>query len=258
MKRLSLIILAGLLALSLFSCAEKTLPHTPPTLVAHAGGAVYGYRLTNSKEALNRAYKNGYRHIELDFEISADGEYVLLHDWNSMGKRIFGKEGQKTLSDFKSAPAFMNFTLLDIHDLFLWLRSHPDCYIVTDAKCENLPFLTYISQNAGEFKENFIPQVYSFTEYDNAKALGFEKVILTLYRLELTDEEIISFAKENVPYAITMPEKYISQSLLSSLSSLKVTTYLHTINDLSTYEAYREIGLYGIYTDYFVPDKWEY
>ena len=32
-----------------------------PSLIAHAGGAVYGYRLTNSLEALDASYENGFR-----------------------------------------------------------------------------------------------------------------------------------------------------------------------------------------------------
>ena len=52
-----------------------------PRLIAHAGGAVYGYRLTNSLEALDRAWEAGFRFIELDFQRTSDGEIVLIHDW---------------------------------------------------------------------------------------------------------------------------------------------------------------------------------
>ena len=229
-----------------------------PALIAHAGGAVYGYRLTNSLEALDASYGNGFRFFELDFEVTSDGKYVLLHDWESMAGRMLFSEGKMALDEFKSAEKFASLTLLDLEGLFQWLRGHEDCYIVTDGKCGNEPFLAELYESAGELSGRFIPQAYSYGEYEMAKNIGFEQVILTLYGMNDSEEGLFSFAEDQKPWAITIPASVLTQTLVSGLAKLGVYTYAHTVNDLSLFEEWHKYGLYGIYTDYFCPVKWVY
>ena len=40
-------------------------PHEPLRFIAHAGGQIEGMNYTNSLEALNNSYKNGFRLFEL-------------------------------------------------------------------------------------------------------------------------------------------------------------------------------------------------
>ena len=227
-----------------------------PALVAHAGGSIYGYRLTNSLEAIENAYTNGFLLIELDFQITSDGKYVLLHDWESMARRMLFKEGQLTREAFLTSDTFAELTLLDLESLSAWLTDHQDCRIVTDAKCENLPFLTHLSTL--EIKDRFIPQTYSYEEYKAAKELGFSDVILTLYAMNSPVSEVVSFICEQKPYAVTIPETVLNEELLTRISEVGVVIYTHTVNDLSTFEKWREFGLHGIYTDHFIPNKWVY
>ena len=227
-----------------------------PALIAHAGGSIYGYRLTNSLEAIENAYSNGFRLIELDFQITSDEKYVLLHDWESMAMRMLFSQGQRTREEFLAADAFADLTLLDLDMLVAWLEQHPDCRIITDAKCENLPFLEYLSTI--EARDRFIPQTYSYEEYESAKELGFEDVILTLYAMNSPVGEIVSFIHEQKPFALTIPESVLNEELLTRVCEVGVVVYTHTVNDLSTFEKWREFGLHGIYTDYFIPNKWVY
>lgn len=228
------------------------------SLIAHAGGAVYGYRLTNSLEALDNAYANGFRIIELDFERTSDGKYVLLHDWDSMAGRMLYRSGRLTLEEFHASEKFAHLTLPDLDMLLSWLNEHRDCYIVTDAKCGNDPFLSELYTIAEELSERFIPQAYSYGEYETAKEIGFERVLLTLYQLNESEAALCDFAEKAQPFAITVPKDVLTPSLVSSLTELGIYTYAHTVNDLSFYEEWRAYGLYGIYTDYFCPIKWPY
>lgn len=229
-----------------------------PSLIAHAGGAVYGYRLTNSLEALDASYENGFRVFELDFEVTSDGEYILLHDWESMaGRMLFGK-GKITLDEFKNAEKFASLTLLSLDDLLSWLSVHDGCFVVTDGKCGNEPFLSELYKRADALSGRFIPQAYSYDEYKMAKDIGFERVILTLYGMNDTEEGLVAFAKSEKPWAITIPKDVMTKTLVSRMAELGIFTYAHTVNDLSFFEEWRECGLYGIYTDYFSPIKWVY
>ena len=227
-----------------------------PALIAHAGGAIYGYRLSNSLEAIENAYANGFRLIELDFQITSDQKYVLLHDWESMAERMLFSRGQRTREEFLAADTFAGLTLLDLDMLVTWLEAHPDCRIVTDAKCENLPFLEHLSSLA--LKDRFIPQTYSYEEYKSAKELGFNDVILTLYAMNSPVHEVVSFIHKEKPFALTIPEAVLNEELLTRVADVGVVVYTHTVNDLSIFEKWRKFGLHGIYTDYFIPSEWVY
>ena len=230
-----------------------------PRLIAHAGGAVYGYRLTNSLEALDRAWDAGFRFIELDFQRTSDGEIVLIHDWESMAERLLGSEGQRKKAEFLGADALAGLTLLDLAGLLDWMEAHPGCQIVTDIKSEdNLPMLSEIRERAGELAARFIPQAYSF---DQASALlddGWERVILTVYRITVTPEELGGFLAETPLWAVTMPEGRLSEAYAEAVSGSGAALYCHSVNTLDFVDAWRDRGLTGIYTDYFEPEHMEW
>lgn len=258
--RKTLVILLLILSCTLISCSNtNALVPENEVLVAHAGGAVYGFKLTNSLEALDTAYENGFRLIELDFEVTTDGEYVLIHDFESMGQRMLFSDGRLSLEEFHSADKFMNFTLLDLSDLVKWVSKHNDCYIITDAKCGNFPFLERLYEVSGEYSSNFIPQAYSYDEYKTAKALGYERVILTLYRMaDAGAEELLEFAKVEKPFGITVSYDRLEAVGADTLLGNGVRVFAHAVNDLSFYEKWSNKGFFGIYTDYFIPSKWPY
>ncbi|MBQ9459640.1 MAG: hypothetical protein IJU66_06870 [Oscillospiraceae bacterium] len=231
-----------------------------PELVAHAGGAVYGYRLTNSLEALDLAYANGFRFVEVDMCRSADGELVLIHDWLSMGERMLGSSDCLTRAEFLSRPALAGLTLLDLDGLLDWLARHPDCSVITDVKEEdNLQALEDIRAKADGLVDHFIPQIYDYVDYTAAAELGYPRVILTLYRLPLEVEQVAAFVGENHPWAIAVGQDRLSEELLSAICDACPQTHVfaHSVNDLSVFEAWSPLGLTGIYTDYFQPAHWD-
>ena len=149
----------------------------------------------------------------------------------------------------------MDLTVMDLDDLLRWLRRHPTCRAITDIKRNNISLLEDIRDAAGDDISRLIPQVYSYEEYDKAIDMGYKDVILTLY-MTGADSKLADFARSKKPWAVTMPESLLSEELLSDLSSTGVRTFAHTINTLDVWEEWHEKGLYGIYTDYFMPDYW--
>ena len=241
---------------------EKPLPAMSadgvhPQLIAHAGGAIYGYRLTNSLEAIETAVGNGFGFIELDFDVTTDGQIVLVHAWKGVAERLIGSQGRKSLQEFLAAKTLADLTLMDLSMLSDWLEEHPQVSIITDVKAEdNVAVLKQLKQQADPSR--FIPQAYSKEEYRQIKALGYERVILTAYRMELDAEELSEFAQKERPWAITIPEQYISAPLLKTISETDTAIYAHTINSVDFYEKWNREGLTGIYTDYFSPNQWIY
>jgi glycerophosphoryl diester phosphodiesterase len=237
------------------SAAEEVVQ---PTLIAHAGGAIYGLRYTNTLEALDFSYEYGHRFIELDFDRSSDGEVVMIHDWENMAARMFGEEGQKTKADFLSATTLANLTVLDLDRLKTWMDGHPDAYIITDVKEDNLTTLQEAREVLGEAADRLIPQVYSPEEYTALTQDGWERVIFTVYRTTLSLEEIEEAALTLRPWALTMPVEILDAEMLTRLNEAGICVYTHTVNDLSTFEQWQAVGLHGIYTDYFQPDGFPY
>ena len=230
-----------------------------PTLVAHAGGAVYGYRLTNAREALDQAYLSGFRYIELDFSLTTDAQIVLIHDWEGCAQRLLGSPGRRSLADFTSARPMAGLHLMTLDDLLQWLRAHPDCSVITDTKEEdNASFLQQLLSQAGDQSASFIPQAYSYDEFTMLRSLGCERVILSLYKMDPDFSALPQFAQEQKPWAVTLPEAYAEQGLLTALSQTGTAVYAHTVDSVDFYDEWKDAGLTGIYTNYFSPARWLY
>ena len=245
-----------IIALTLSSCAKSPGQGAEkPVLIAHAGGAVYGYRLTNSLQALDSSYKNGFRCFELDFELTSDEQVVLIHDWDSMANRMLLSPGIRTHAQFMSSATFQNLTVLDLDMLLSWLKKHPDSRIITDVKADNLQVLEKLANAAGAQQKLFIPQIYGYEEYEKVRALGFEDVILTLYAMDTDESTLSAFVASHSLWALTIPPAELNERLTERRSAQGVTIYTHGINDLSFYEQWHSHGLYGIYTDYFYPNR---
>lgn len=228
-----------------------------PQLIAHAGGEIYGYRLTNSREAIDNAYESGFRYMELDFDLTTDDQVVLIHGWEGMCNRLFGEPGQRSLADFQNADTFMDLTLMTLEDLTGWLKKHPNVSIITDVKNENnISVLTKIREQCGEYADCFIPQIYEYGQYETVKNLGYQRIILTLYRMNADYEELGHFVQEHDLWAVTMSESIVSEELLEAVNAGETAVYCHSVNDLSFFETWHEKGVTGIYTDYFTPNHW--
>lgn len=256
-RLLSVLILAVFCLALLPACRDGAGDEAHPQLVAHAGGEIYGYRLTNSREALDQAYDNGFRYMELDFDVTSDGHVVLIHGWYSLVSRLLYLEGQLTLAEFQGSQTFMDLTLLSLEDLLQWLEDHPEVSVITDVKTEDyLPVLEQISRQAGDRIGQFIPQIYEFDHYDRVRELGYSRIILTLYRMNVDGATLNEYASSHELWAVTMAESRVSQELLAAVASTGTAVYAHSVNDLSFFETWHAEGLTGIYTDYFQPNHW--
>ncbi len=102
-------------------------------IIAHAGGEVNGYTYTDSLEALENAYHNGIRLMELDLQKTKDGKIVAVHDWEKWKENVgFMKKGKPTLKEFNSYRIKGEFTPLDMEKINKWFNSHPDAILITD------------------------------------------------------------------------------------------------------------------------------
>lgn len=231
------------------------------TIIAHAGGVVDGRSASNSREAIEQSYKKGCRFIELDFNWTKDGGLALIHDWDQMGRFCPGLPKKKipTLAEFENCRIAGKYESMTWRKLAIWLKAHPDVCVITDVKRNNVKALKLIKQSNPEIIRQIIPQIYSKGEYAKVKALGYDRIILTLYRMKSRErrdtDNIIRFAKKNRLYAVTMDkvmfdlindeEKYVKNG---------IKVYAYTVNDPDEAAALKRKGVSGIYSDKLSPN----
>lgn len=227
-----------------------------PELVAHGAGEIAGQTVTNSLEALNLAYANGYRYIELDFSWTADGHLVPIHDWNSSFQNLFGKKSPPpSLKEYDRISMKKGLTKLNFNDLLLWLDGHPEVRIITDIKSKNQTGLDYIRTHSQDKWTAFIPQIYAPEEYMIAKKLGFKDIIFTTYRSNLLDDELLDFAISQRLFAVTIPiARAINSRIALRLQQNGIYVFSHTVNQENFFMYLRTKGVNGVYTDRIKPE----
>jgi hypothetical protein len=257
-SKIILSLLAIFLAVVLFFYQQPNkIEALDPFRIAHAGGNYGLITYSNSYEALDDNYKEGFRYFELDFVFTSDEVLVCLHDWKSNFKRSFGFPTKSPLSynEFVNAVAANNkFKNCTLDGLAKWISENPDAYIVTDIKGDNLTGLNQLLEVIPDAREKIIPQIYQPNNFKSIKKLGFESIIWTLYRYNGKIDDVLDEIKDfSGKIAITMPRKRAKTNLPCELARLNIPSYVHTINSSEETSLYIEkMCITEIYTD-FMP-----
>ena len=223
-------------------------PPAPPYLIAHAGGEIDGLTYTNCQEALDLSYENGLRYFELDFSFTTDGHLICVHSYDGFMEKFF--DAPRAACSYEQWQGFSmlnDYTKLDMESAVAWFNAHKDAYLITDVKGDNLVALGKLAQYAPTLKERIIPQIYDFAQYDAVCAMGYEKIILTLYRLDCPDEQVVTFAQEHELFGVTMHLPKGETGLPAAL--LPTRSFVHTVNDKAEIQKYIDTGVFGFYTD---------
>jgi hypothetical protein len=146
-----------------------------------------------------------------------------------------------------------DLTQLSLEGVLKWAKEKGDVFIVTDVKDENIRALRKINTEFKEYRGYIVPQVYNYQEYTEISELGYPRIILTLYRMQIDPYEVISFSVRHSPFAVTMPWQVAQSGLAYSLNQKNTVVYAHTVNDLNLFHSLRKIGVFGIYTDHVAP-----
>ncbi len=235
----------------------------PPPLIAHAGGGLGHHTYSNSLDAIRASVQAGHRLIELDFHWTRDGRIVLQHDWGANWvARSVAPTGTPADAAPAAVPTFDEFLrdrtarpLLPptLDELGAFMREHAGFDVVTDAKHSNVAVLEVIARELGDLRARFIPQIMHVDEWAPVAALGYDRIMLTLYVTPMDDEQVLAFARERRPWAVTMPWRRAEGTLPRRLSEAGIAVYAHTINTWPTVEALAAGGVVGVYTDWLTP-----
>lgn len=215
-------------------------------LVAHAGGAIRNITYTNSREALEKHYTEGYRVFELDFHWTSDARLVVVHDWTDMSMRFGTVPHVFSYNEFVSAKRRDGLHQLTFEDLRVWLQIHQDAFVVTDTKDSNIRFLRYLQTNSGNIRPQLIIQIYRMSELKAARQLSPRAVWLTVYKYAYPAwamERICGVDAFVIPVASY--GTYRNRRLME-----RAHFYVHSVPTQSIDETFRRLpGIYGMYVD---------
>ena len=179
-----------------------------------------------------------------------------MHDWGNWKKRIgVTVKTPPTLKRFERLDA----KYADTHSftpalLALWLKEHPDAMIVTDVKEDNIRAMTWLSENYPELRDRLVVQIYALDEYDMIRSLGYDNIILTMYRIPWEEyhdiKTLCAFIRDTRILAITMAADENVRDVFEALVETGIPIYVHTIDDPAEQTQWFADGAYGIYTNY--------
>ncbi|WP_077369446.1 sulfatase-like hydrolase/transferase [Anaerosalibacter sp. Marseille-P3206] len=222
--------------------------------VALGGGEIEGVQNSNSLDAIDESYKNGFRCMELNFQWTSDEKLVLLQDWEGSVKKLFNVEPKKySLEEFKSFVMINGLKQMTLEDLASWMRDHIDAYIITTIKEENVKALKYIRDNYPDIQDRIIPQIRYTGEYYPVLAQKYRNIIFNLSLGKYSDEEVIDFLNIYKHFAVVMPVDKAKGDFPQKLKEQGVRSYAYVVGDEKAKERLGKNGVFGFYTHNLAP-----
>ena len=166
-------------------------------LIAHGGGGIDGYIYTNSLEALNQSYENGFRLFELDINLTNDNKLVAVHNWSEWNQLLNNK--------FLHPPSYEKFINTKIHNMYTpldmdrindWFSQYPDAILVTDKINDPILF-----NNQFNHKDRLIMELFSFDAIEVASLNNIDYIISeTLVNKYLQDSNYKYLYNKNISF----------------------------------------------------------
>lgn len=225
-------------------------------LISHAcGGIVNGKQCmySNSKEALEYSFEQGFPLIECDILGMEMGEPVLAHDFYNLYEAV--EKG---------------YTLLTMKDVLAQIQKHPDVSLLIDVKWrkseEYAEYVNFIENTIQQFdlsdvekttlKKQIVMEVYNEETIKVAYDLGFE-MFFTQYR----NEEKASYMKianlcckygigvVGFGYDYFDGEKCIAK-FLPILKHKNIKIFSFSTDSLEYFRHLKSVGVDGVFTNY--------
>ncbi len=228
-------------------------------IIAHGGGSVGGYQTSNSAEAIMHAADIGFKLIELDFNMTSDNHVVLVHDWEETTTYYYRQRfsGPIPLAKFQACLSYGKFHTVAIENLIAIMDKSQSFSVVTDAKDANMEVLEAIANEYPQYLGRFIPQIYSYEQYEKVHEWGYDNIILTLYEMPypVNASQVLNFYREKGLYAITVVDEAYMEPIVNELLANNVKIYRHPINKYERYQELLSQGCYGVYTSGIQPSE---
>jgi lipoteichoic acid synthase len=196
-------------------------------LIAHAGGEIDGYVYTNSLEALNESYEEGFRLFELDIKKTSDNKYVAVHDWDDWRDLVnYKNDLPPDYSTFMKNKISNIFTPMGIESINNWFGENTDAILITDKVSGPSEFIRKY-----KFTDRLIMELFNEDSILVATNLGID-VLLSENVLYGINYDINQIKKLNVN-KIAVSHFFADQNIdfLQKLDKNGIITFVYGIND---------------------------
>ncbi|PSW15857.1 hypothetical protein C9J01_02260 [Photobacterium rosenbergii] len=101
------------------------------------------------------------------------------------------------------------------------MMNNPSAILITDVKGSNLDALKKIHSIIPDSNKRVIPQIYNPNEFSEVKEIGFESIILTLYKFNGSNRNVLYWlSRFDGKVGVTMPKHRAINGLSSKVKSL--------------------------------------
>ncbi|MCL2851206.1 MAG: hypothetical protein FWE01_02490 [Firmicutes bacterium] len=240
--------------------------------IAHAMGGIDGRIHTNSLEAFNLAYQNGFRVFEIDLRLIGENQtdLVAMHSigtYNRFVNANFTHESQVTLDKFLNTKIYGQYTPLAWRDVVQLMYDNPEIYIVVDGKYSTYELVVLQYQilvtevqekyNYAQILSRIVPYIYHESMfYWINKVYQFPEYIFAHYIYHPSFNRIVNFiamTPQITAVAISF-RRLDSPGFANRLANHGVVLYVHTIFSESNFQRMQRRGAYGMITPLLSPN----
>ena len=228
--------------------------------IIHAGGFLKTQEgkivtYTNSLDAINNLYEKGYRFCEIDLQETSDGIIICGH--GDEGGLVYGTglPHNATGKEFMNSRIHGEFTPMTLPDLAGFMETHPELFVITDVKTDNIKVCGRIAEEYPDLQNRFIVQIHLPEEYESITSLGFSYIMYPIFKTPDNQRDILSlavFARQHDLVAMIVANGYYSPDLKLNLAAeiIGIPIILHTLNDEWEINYYLDHYLaLAVYTD---------
>ncbi len=268
-----LILLIIPILLTILGCSEEKwfVPTEKNILISHALGGINSTVYTNSKDAFILNYDKGYRWFEVDITLLKDGNLVCFHEGHEKHLGIGNRKiTDLTIKEFESLKYDGKYQQISFKTFLEIANQKKGIYIVTDTKLWNTEimdkFIKEVNAVDSDLFKKIIPQIYkeedmNLIEKVDKNHTRFASLIFTLYAMDskkIPNENILAAVKKYGIPIVTMPRwDYIrlTKEFIKQLHDEHIYTFTHTINNSKDAGKMYEMGIDGLYTDFYMEQK---
>ncbi len=237
------------------SASTELLPFDSHRFVAHAGGSPYGLdqepAYTNSREAFEVSYANGFRVFEFDMITLGDKTVTLAHDGHEphYGLKIPFKEA--TREQVQGLRYDGKFELLFAEDLIELMVSHPDIYIITDTKWDHSLIAQTLVDMAPDdgVRDRLVPHLASDEHVLELRDIyPFPEEMIAVYRWAGSDVSIAARRDlYDVDNVMMWWDTRWSEETQATLSAAGLKVWVHTPHEPDLVESFlrKDIRVYS-------------
>jgi glycerophosphoryl diester phosphodiesterase len=230
--------------------------------VAHAfgspSGLLQGEHYSESREAFDASYFNGYRAYEIDLLMLGDGTVAAVHDGYESTYGVGRPFREITRADLEGKKWDGKYEVLFAEDIIQIMVDHPDIWLILDTKCCHTDITKIFVDLAPDdsVRDRFVPHVTSDVHAAALPAIyPFPEQLYARYQWRNTDADVKlkmdMYGIDNVMMWWDPDHKEWSEEIQATMESAGYHVWVHTPEDPAQIEAYVARGI-GTYTNGYI------